>query len=374
MTSIVHLANTNLEFELASPSQKPFETLRRNPVCMQLQYLPALFASSEDGIAVTALPDSAYLEALEQSGWRPDGLPKFILLNDFVSLRGKTCQSWGSSQQVKAWTKECGMHYEMPPFEIVQKVNSKAFSFRYSSLADAAIIENEAKLKDWLEKVKGPKVIKTCFGLSGKGNWRIDDNQPLNTLLNVCRNEWQQRRPVIGEPWVDRVYDFSTQWHIDHHGTVKLIGATRFETDDRGIYRGTLAGPVDLLFSSLKPYLCEHLKIAEKALNEAASLGYFGFAGIDALIYRHHDHSLSLYPLVEINGRETMSLVALRMQQRTAPSGIVRLVFQNKVSEDNSLLPMQMADPKGKIIHFSHSLTASLQRSVDEISALSLEQ
>ncbi len=63
---------------------------------------------------------------------------------------------------------------------------------------------------------------------------------------------------------------------------------------------------------------------------DVAKLGFFGFIGADALLYRHlENQSICLYPLVEINGRQTMSLVALRLQKRICPRQILRLAFQH---------------------------------------------
>jgi len=358
--SIVHVANTNFEFELgsSSPLEASFaQSWSKHPLCLQLQYLPILAAYPQDLIAVTAAPGADYIKTLEKTGWWPQGLPQFVPLEETSIFIGKKCLSWGSSLQVKEWAEKRQMDYSIPPWEVVKLVNSKAFSFRYQTIQEAALIENETQLVDWLQEVEGTKVLKTCYGLSGKGNWIVHGQSVTMPILKHCRSEWNQRRPIIGEPWVDRVYDFSTQWHIHPGKDIEWIGATRFKTNDRGKYEGTYAGPENLLFDTLEPFLEEHRKFVQKPLEDMAALGYFGFVGCDALIYRNPSNpSLTLYPLVEINARQTMSLMALRLQQRLFPDSVIHLAFHQPDTKLISLLPMECADSKGRIIHCRQKL------------------
>jgi hypothetical protein len=359
MHQTIHVANTDSEFEWASFSSLLLaQSLARYPLCLQLQFLPLLYAQPGDQVAVTALPSDDYLAGLRQTGWWPEGLPHLVSLQAETSFEGARCLSWGFSRQVQAWAKARHMQYEMPKdWHMICLMNSKAFSFRYTCLEEAALLSHEQDLISWLHKVKGPKVLKTCFGLAGQGHRRIDHSSPPPDLLAFCQKEWQQGRPLIGEPWLNRVCDFSTQWLIHPEGQIEEIGATRFETDGRGIYQGTLAGPEELLFASYLPFLYEHRQIALYALKEMVKRGFFGFVGIDALLYQHpQTQVIALYPIVEINGRQTLSLVALRLQQRICPSRLLRLTFNQEVTSTPSLLPLQLASGQGKCMNFHKRL------------------
>ncbi len=363
MTQIVHITNTNVEFEFSQPSLLSLEqSWSRYPLCLQLQFLPLLYAKPDDVVAVTALPKSDFLAALQQTGWWPEGLPHLALLQEVDPFYGKKCCSWGPSRQVQAWAVARHMTYDLPrDWQTICLVNSKAFSFRYTCLTESALLSNEQELRGWLWKTEGPKILKTCFGLSGKGNRRIDDTSPSAEILAFCHKEWRQERPLIGEPWLDRLYDFSTQWFIHPNQQIEWIGATRFETDIHGTYQGTLAGPENILFASLESFLQQHRQIAQKVLSDIAAMGFSGSVGIDALLYRHPStQAICLYPLVEINARQTMSLVALRVQQHLCPRQILRLTFQQNGSFQPSLLPDQLVDSKGKIVSFRRRLTASV--------------
>lgn len=286
--------------------------------------------------------------------------------------------------QVRTWAEARQMQYPLPNWEIARFVNSKSFSFHYSTLSQAALIHDEKALREWLIKTEGRKVLKTCFGLSGKGNMLFEGKIASQELLDFCRQEWNQKRPMIAEPWLDRVLDFSTQWYIHPDGNIEEMGATRFETDSKGIYQGTLAGPEHLLFNSFKPFLNEHRIVAKKALKDMLKMGFFGYVGVDALLYRGEDkETLSLYPIVEINARQTMSLVALRLQKKICPELILHLSFEHgdvlevaALTHSNSgvfrdtnesfpldvglpqipLLPLQLKNGKGKNIKFFKNL------------------
>lgn len=363
MTETIHIANTNVEFEYAASFSEPLEhSLSRHALCLQLQFLPLLYAQPSDIVAVTAMPDQAYFAALQQQiEWWPDGSPRLVLLHNVAPFQGKQCLSWGPSRQVQTWAEARQVNYPFPNWEVAQLINSKAFSFRYTRLPEAALLFSEQALFDWLQRTSGPKVLKTCFGLAGQGNWKIEEHTPLSEILPFCCKEWELKRPIIAEPWLDRVYDFSTQWLIHSDRRIELMGATRFEADAQGTYQGTLAGPQEILFASFEPFLQEHCQYVQKALIEIAQLGFFGFLGIDAFLYRDpHHQTMCLNPLVEINGRQTMSLVALRLQQRVCPKQTLRFAFQHLNHSSPSLLPNQLMNAKGKVVKFRRKLTAEI--------------
>jgi hypothetical protein len=359
--TIVHVANTDAEIEYANASLRTLEeSWRKHPLCLQLQFLPLLYANPDESIAVTDYPEEEYLHSLLKTGWWPQGLPRFVLLKETAPFEGNECISWGLSLKVKAWAEVRKMAYLMPKdWETICLINSKAFSFRYSILPEACLIDSEEKLLQWFLKLEGDKVLKTCFGFSGNGNRVVQGSFPSLKILSFCQKEWLQGRSVIGEPWLDRTMDFSTQWLIHPNKAIEFIGFTRFETDSKGVYQGTLAGPETLLFSDDRSFLEQHRHAARKALEDIAGMGFFGFIGIDAFLYRDHKtKSICLNPIVEINGRQTMSLVALLLQQKISPEKIVRMEYKkNNLSfNSTSLLPQKLTLFEKKTVPFDRNL------------------
>lgn len=356
---MIHIANTNIELEFTSSPEVSLERgVAKNPLCLQLQYLPLLYAEPADLVAVTALPDDEELDRIERLVGSK--LPSLVLIKEKFPFQGKRCLSWGASRQVQAWAHSRGVHYEIPDWEVVKLINSKAFSFRYNTLPQGALLKNEGELADWVRKVAGAKVLKTCFGLAGQGHCQIEGELLPPEVLTFCHREWGNKRPVIAEPWLERIEDFSTQWEIHRDGAIELIGATRFKADEKGVYKGTWAGPREILFSREDKFLQEHLDYAQSVLNDIAGLGFFGPLGIDVFLYRDPvNQEIRLNPLVEINGRWTMSRVALSLQQKISPNQALHLVFDRvEDSSDLSLLPSRCSDLKGKEVVFRRRLAA----------------
>lgn len=361
----IHIANTDFEFELAHPTSLPIQqALSQIPLCLQLQFLPLLYAQADEAIAVTSLPDPTFIDHLLSLGlWRSQqDLPTFIPLDTARTFPGLSCLSWGFSKRVQKWALDKHMHYAMPEWEVVQLINSKMFSFLESPpLEGSALLWQDKDLDNWLKHGQGRRVLKTCFGLSGRGNYLIHSETSREKIRQFCEKEWQQKRPVIAEPWLDRCFDFSTQWQIEQKGDIQLLGATVFTTDVKGTYTGTQAGPEDQLFQSYLPFLQEHKQIAAPLLEKIAAKGFFGAIGIDAFVYRNAQQNMCLRPIVEINGRKTMSVAALHFQKRWFPQRIIQLAFTPSNEISGFLLPTYL---KGKQnVSFAKTLAFSFQAS-----------
>jgi hypothetical protein len=201
-------------------------------------------------------------------------------------------------------------------------VNSKIFSFSHSpTLPFASLLYTEKEVLEWIEKTPGKKVLKTAFGTAGRGHFHIPGKGDLAAFL---KREFGKGLQVIGEPWVERTIDFSTQWK----DTV-LLGATVFENAENGSYRATFAGAKGEIFGAYEWALAEHLAAAKPILEKVSKLGFFGHLGIDAFVYRWEGKE-RLQPIVEINARKTMSWAALQIQEKKFPGRSMRLAFSPK--------------------------------------------
>ena len=80
------------------------------------------------------------------------------------------------------------------------------------------------------------------------------------------------------------------------------------------------------------PFLEEHREFVTEVLEEIALMGYFGLVGFDAMVYGNH----KLQPIVEINARKTMGLVALAVQNQHHPGKDVEIAY---IPERDRLLP-----------------------------------
>jgi hypothetical protein len=283
--SRVHICNTFFEKELEKPMKRTLmEWMRSHHIVMQLQFLPLIYAGSNDRILVSDLPPN------------PD--PRLCLLDD--PPKDLPIEDWGPSLAIATWAKKHGLFYPDFNWECIREINSKNFSFTHSpKLPGAALLQNQQELEEWILKTPGPKVLKTPFGTAGNGHIHIN-----KTFLGAPFTNVKLVWPVIAEPWVERVLDFSTQWKEG-----KLVGVTVFENEYNGTYKGTTAAQVEAWA------LGEHLKIAEPLVEKIKTLGFSGHIGIDAFIYLWQGVK-KVHPIVEINARKTMSWVALQTKEK----------------------------------------------------------
>lgn len=323
---LLHIANINFEEELAEEKTASIEqALARHEAYLQLQFLPLLYVKEADGIGVTNLPQEPVPASLH-------------LLSAPGKLSYSEVSSWGYSKSVAAFAKKHGLSYAMPPWEVVRAVNSKEFSFSESSkLPGAELLFTIDEVQRWWEKTPGPKVLKSCFGFSGRGH--AFDPKLVKTL------------PVIGEPWVERDLDFSTQWEISKEGEIEYIGATICISNAKGQYVENRCGNNALLFGKYLPLLEEHLFAARAILQKIARLKFFGNVGIDAMIFSKG----KLHPIVEVNARKTMGWVSLFLQRSRFPKQTISLSYCAGF-DDASLLPQAIIKADGTLLRFRKQL------------------
>jgi hypothetical protein len=332
------LANTDFEFELDSQKVIPLEkSMALGNLTLQLHFIPVLYAGPEDNILVYGLPEKNYEEYLLKLGlWRDkELLPKFTRIGALKIAPGSKIRTWGASKRIQQWAIEHEIAYAMPPWQTVIEVNSKAFSFEHCPrLPDAALLSSEEEVRAWLHLYWPKKVLKTCFGLASRGHFMIDTEREINqkALKSFLQTEFVKPLPVIGEPWVERLMDFSTQWEVGTDKIIRYLGTTCIMNSSTGRYMGTIAGEEKKIMGKYLPFLEEHQQAAEKLLKVTAEKGYFGFAGVDAMIYcmPESGEKAFLHPIVELNARMTMGLAALLFQQRHFPKNVISIHYCSK--------------------------------------------
>lgn len=353
----LQIANTFFEEELENRGRPWVPTLydafHSHPVFLQLQFLSALYASSNDGILISDPQLGQYWEELKRRGI---AVSQMFSLSDSSFAPFEEVESWGYSPLIAEWAQRHHLRYPHPHWDVVAQVHSKAFSFSHSpKLRGAELIADESSARNWLLSFPGKKVFKTCFGVSGRGHRIVEEDVVDESLLAFLRKEFEQGRPVIAEPWVQRVMDFSTQWKILRTQEIEYIGSTLCENDARGQYRLNYVGIEEAIFGGNIHFLIEHKRHALQILEKMAQAQYFGNVGIDAMLYRVDPHGdIGLHPIVEINARKTMGWAALSFQRRYCPDALV--TFQYAPAKEG-FLPSSLDSIKGKTVRFTRNLS-----------------
>jgi hypothetical protein len=270
---------------------------------------------------------------------------KIHLFSTEEKLEYDRLETWGHSKHWKKWADDHGIAYCIPPWEVVREVNSKEFSWKESpKLPNSALLKNTEEVEKWMRSFEGLKVLKSCFGVSGRGHLHL----PSPRLTEFLQKEFSMALPVIGEPWLQRDLDFSTQWFIHPNQTIDFLGSTLCISNAKGKYVENRVGKIEI------PFLDKHCSVAQTLLQKMARKGFFGNIGIDAMIYEGGN----LHPVVEINARKTMGWVALQIQRKHFAKQTISVSYVPGLSKDNVLPQSILRD--GSAMQFSRQLLVLL--------------
>ncbi len=343
--------NPNCEGEVASGRAGDQASKLVSQLAEDLRALPMLYCAQDDVVLVEHRPSVDFLRRLRGLGFT---VPEFVEYGSggagvkaLAERKLHGLRPWGWSPQSATFLKP--LADGLASGEALrwrsdwQVLYSKAWSaerlrafLRESNdawLCDADVVGRvcqtadavEALLADWT--AWDEVVIKAAIESSGRGHIHARGGQLRPEQRGWLENVLARHGAVVVEPWLDKVLDLSLHLDVDAHGQVQVAGWTRFFTDARGQYRGTLVGQmVSGLEEETKKFIYgdgrdpRRLQRLGEQLGHhiggaLAQLGYVGPVGVDALVYRSGS-DLSLKPIVEINPRTSMGRVALALRQR----------------------------------------------------------
>lgn len=303
--------NADFEAELAAGPG----VYRRIPTIARRNRMlaPALLWLAEPGDAL--LVDEPWPEEIEAEAARR-GVE--LVRDEAGAGAGRDLTPWGWTPGAVAAGERVGARVAPVPHPVVERVNSKVFSHRIETELGVAVAG--AALATSLEGLDraaasaclGPDdkwVVKAPFGFAARE--RVLGRGPA---MDPPSATWAARRLARGEtllfePWLDVRREYGVQLRIDETGRVDLLGITRMLTNGAGVTTGYVLGdPVDpARAGALAP-------IALEVGRRLAAEGYWGPANVDAL-----EHAGGLRPLLEVNARHTMGLVALAVERDLEP-------------------------------------------------------
>ncbi len=347
----VYLFNPDCEGDLAAHGEVAPGVA--DGVARDLELLPLVFASQDDVLLVSKIPEANHLERLVDLGFP---LPELVLvegresslieaslasrpLGRFVPW-GKSprwlplasrcdwlkddpdafwSSSWGASFR-KSWAYTCSdMHLEALPGRVIEAAEDLEEAVGSLRREGAEVV-----------------VLKADLGSAGRGMTRVFGERIEPPAMGFARRVLASQGRLVVEPWHDRVIDVSGHFSILDDGRVRWDGLTRFFTDARGRYRGTSLGIwCDGLPSEEGREIRRSATEWEKRLRgvgavvgrRLASFGCRGAVSFDAYVYRAKEGGLELRELVEVNPRFSMGRVALRLRRRRLAPGVVGAFF-----------------------------------------------
>jgi hypothetical protein len=292
-----HYCNTWFEETLLAPK----ETLRH--MHYLFQYLPILYAPKGSQILVDAFP----LSSLEDY--------------DIIPYDRERRKEWDKNASIEFWVNED---------PLTTKLLSKEFLFYHTTRPQGSkIIHDVKEAKAFESTLDGRCVFKQFLSFSGMGHAR--------------KAEDIVRFPCLGEPWFERILDFSTQW-IVHDSGIEYLGDTHLLVASGGGYRGTEIGVITIE----KKYLDIHLNESLDLLKTIQALGFRGNVGMDSFI-----HKEGFVPICEMNPRKTMGYVALMYARK---ENLKQMRLQIKKTSVGALLPQVLVDKHLQELRFPKNL------------------
>lgn len=328
------LANT--DFALDTNSWFP-----KNPLSLQLSFLSFCLGETHDIALIPYDIDQSYKNRLSNLSLPIknyellDRTPKNAIIN-----------SWKVTEQCEkiAQTYTASLKY---PYHVLQKeLASKAFALTiHMPKFQSKLIQSQDEFFHFMNHESGLFVLKEEYGLSGQGHHFF--HSPLKPELQIKKpiNFMNARL----EKWVNRVFDFSTQWLLDEH--VNFLGACELFNHKKGSYSGSRFPIQNKLYDS---FVDEHITFVKPFLDAFYEQGYRGHLGIDAFVYVENNELL-LCPLIEINPRKTMGFVAWKLSQHFEKCCEIQV---GDFCEKTSLLPLRL-QTKNSVASFKKNINLS---------------
>jgi hypothetical protein len=302
-----------------------------------------LLAGKDDHVVLKAAPDPAYLAYLVGVGLQlprihvvalenprrtvtEDVLGDPALVRTLSGLAGCRLVAHGVSEVEEELSVRTGLPLAAPPAGICKAINSKVYSRQVADdlglrqpkgwgcstageLA-AAVAEAGAVL------ASGRKVVvKEAFGVSGKGIAVVSDERRLDRLHRMIAKGAGDRLAFVIEEWVEKRADLNYQFTVGRDGSVRFDFVKEAITE-ASVHKG------HRIPARLSPGQVDELRdVSEMLGKRLAADGYFGVAGVDAMI----DPDDRLYPVVEINARHNMSTYQVSLQEKFVGPGKVAL-------------------------------------------------
>lgn len=217
------------------------------------------------------------------------------------------------------------------PNEINKKINNKVFSRRFAIEQGFRVSEGrvcvgfeELEVVAYEMLMKYEKIIiKEPCGASGKGLWVVDSKEKCRSSLLIIKRFFKNRidQEWVVEEWCNKKADLNYQIYIGLNGEVEVFSIKEQKVNST-VYIGSVMPPA---FSDSIMQECKHCgEIIGARLFE---LGYRGVVGIDAMILENNE----LIPIIEINGRFTLSTYVSFVQEKKKLANAVLFSFYTKI-------------------------------------------
>lgn len=284
---------------------------------MTLWYLPA--AAEHDAVITDERVPPAYMEYLAKSG-----LGQAQILSCTGEAKGSMGHPWGWDNHAAAVLRRVRAVLDHPDLETVRRVNGRSFSYELAERLGCAVPGatkccTATQAAHALEAAgTWPRVVKPEHGNAGISFRIVNGPEHRAAALKAAARVLESGHgPVFVEPWLERRGDISVRFDLGPDGALSGMRRARARVSPIGVSYAIVENDGD-------PLLDVHEKtLSGIAVEAGASLhaaGYWGPVNIDAMLARRGGAE-QLFPLLEINARDSMSRIAHALALRLGCTG-----------------------------------------------------
>lgn len=192
----------------------------------------------------------------------------------------------------------------------------------YEMVASPVVLESMEQVRQFVNETT-KWVLKVPISGSGSGVI-FGAGSPTENSWGRIKNCIQKFGYIMGEQQLERIMDFAIEFTKDE-SRVEFAGFSAFTSSVSGNYQSNILAPDSHISSMIERYIePQSLKdtiYAVKQFLQTQFTEYKGIIGVDMFVYKHQNE-LRLNPVVEINLRNTMGLVARRFYDKFMQPGI----------------------------------------------------
>lgn len=328
--SKVYYFNPNHDLATANGSENFKAPESAVSLADDLSLLPCWYAEAGS----TIISDVKFSDAINPLSLNVNTVPTFVS----HKLEATQIVPWGWDAAVRKFFLQNGLAASsLPSEEMIQKYKNlshrrlagEAMNFlRERALFPDSIPSAAAELHT-LDDVKlfakthNEIVLKAPWSGSGKGIfWSTGDLTA--SIAGWCRRVIEKQGSIMAEKAYDRVQDFAMEFKVVDN-KVEFAGYSLFYTEGGGIYRGNRLMSNDNILKELTRWVdVDYLEWIKMNLLEFLTAEvapyYSGYIGVDMFVLRDNE-KFYVNPVVEINLRMTMGMVARIIADRYVDSG-----------------------------------------------------
>ncbi len=307
-----------------------------------LEYLPIVFASAQDFMAVHQKPSETFkkwlniiidkqpvfvdrsklTEEIKNYGFFPEELHPWgwspAIHHKLKDLMPFTCKDFQASANAQWNSSSKDFYSRLTALKLLttivnQNPQQKLLPHEYHPVIAKSTQEVEQQFKKWPQLV-----LKAPWSASGRGIQILRYG-----YLNKSNCQWinsvlEQQGYIMAEPLLDKLMDFSLHFYVRREG-IDYVGYGQFTTNANGQYEQNIIKPdfaqaqnrvtIDMLAQWIKNAMIQN------NINNY----YSGFAGVDLMHIKINGDTF-IHPVVEVNWRYNMGLVALQLERFIHPA------------------------------------------------------